>query len=219
MIGRPSTGLKPMALMGAKHRPMMTPASMALASGVGMDATARPSGLNRPAMMISTAQMMKAPTAAEKPPSITPVAASSAPPGVDHAMLMGSRVIAERTMAQRPTETDSAISPDAASKSVAPTPFSPCSTTAKELAKPTKAVSRPMNRLWRENSFSMAGLWHGEMAIIIADQKTLSLARLVYPAKVLAPDLRKVRTVPCCSRHSARVNPRHQQRDIRCFLG
>jgi hypothetical protein len=43
-------------------------------------------------MTISSAQTMNAPTAALNPPSTTPVLASSAPPGVDHAMLTGSRV-------------------------------------------------------------------------------------------------------------------------------
>ena len=78
-----------------------------------MEATAFPRGRNRPAMIIRMAQMMNPPTAAGKPPSMTPVVASSAAPGVDQAMLMGSRVAAERIMAQSPIATESAISPDA----------------------------------------------------------------------------------------------------------
>lgn len=114
MIGSPSSGLKPIAFTGAKQRPISTPDSMALASGAGMAATARPSGLNSPATTISAAQMRNAPTAALKPPSIAPVLASSAAPGVDQAMLIGSRVTALSTIAQTPMEIDNAISPEAA---------------------------------------------------------------------------------------------------------
>ena len=89
---------------------------------------------------------MNPPTAVAKPPSTAPELASSAAPGVDQAMETGRRVATLSTMAQTPIDTESAISPEAACASVAPTPVRPCSTTAKELAKPTKAVSRPMNR-------------------------------------------------------------------------
>ncbi|MNU92771.1 hypothetical protein D3C71_826950 [compost metagenome] len=79
-------------------------------------------------------------------------------------------------MAQSPIATESAISADAASKSVAPTAFSPCNTTAKELAKPTKAVRQPMNRLWTEKSFSMkhsaaCGLSQTTAAVCIGDRQ------------------------------------------------
>ena len=92
----------------------MTPESIALASGAGMAATARPSGRKSPAITISTPQTRKAPTAAGKPPPTAPVVASRAAPGVDHAMETGSRVHALSTIAQTPMETDRAIRPDAA---------------------------------------------------------------------------------------------------------
>src|SRR5690606_7887553 len=156
----------------------MTPDSMALAKGAGIAATARPSGRNRPAMTISTAQTMNAPTAAENPPSAAPAVAINAPPGVDQAIETGSRVQALSTMAHTPIETESAINPEAASKSLAPTPFNPCSTTAKELAKPTKAVRQPMKKLWAERSLSMAGSGVSQRkTIVIQDQKTGPLAR------------------------------------------
>ena len=80
-----ATGVSTKALIGARHRPNSTPASMALASEPGIAATARPSGLMRPAATNSPLARMKAPTAAGQPPSMAPVAASSAAPGVDHA--------------------------------------------------------------------------------------------------------------------------------------
>ena len=110
-IGRPSTGSKAMAFTGAKQRPISTPDSMALASVAGMAATMRPSGFQRPAMTISTAQTMKPPTAVANPPSIAPELASSAAPGVDQAIEIGRRVAMLSTMAQTPIETDSAIRP------------------------------------------------------------------------------------------------------------
>ena len=70
-------------------------------------------------------------------------------------METGSLVQALSTIAQSPMETDRAISPEAACASLAPTPVSPCSTTAKEEAKPTKAVSRPMKSACGEKSRSM----------------------------------------------------------------
>ncbi|MCY1241060.1 hypothetical protein D9M72_539430 [compost metagenome] len=121
-----------------------------------MPETRRPSGFQRPATTTSSPQTRKAPTAALKPPSTTPALASSAAPGVDQAMLTGSRVMALMTIAQTPMEIDNAISPEAACASLAPTPVRPCNTTAKELAKPTKAISRPMKRLWGEKSRNMA---------------------------------------------------------------
>ncbi len=95
-IGRPRSGLNATALIGARHRPSNTPASMALASGAGMAATARPNGFQMPQMMIRIAQMINAPTATAKPPSIAPDVASNAAPGVDHAMLIGMRVRSDR---------------------------------------------------------------------------------------------------------------------------
>jgi hypothetical protein len=139
--------LKAIAFTGAKQRPMSTPASIALASAGGMEDTIRPSGFQSPATTISRPQRRKAPTAASKPPSTAPELASKAAPGVDQATLTGSRVERLMTIAQTPREIESAIRPEAAWASLAPTPARPWRMTAKELAKPTKAVSMPMKRL------------------------------------------------------------------------
>src|SRR3546814_11768088 len=103
----------------------MTPDSMAFASGAGMAATARPSGRNRPAITISTAQTMKAPTAAENPPSTAPAVARSEPPGVDQAIDTGNRVQALSALAHTPIDTASALRPEAATEPPTPTPVSP----------------------------------------------------------------------------------------------
>lgn len=147
-----------MAFTGAKHRPISTPASIALARGAGIDATARPSGRNSPATIINAAQTTKPPTAAWNPPAIAPELASSAAPGVDQAMLTGNRVVRLSTMAQSPIEIDSTVNPEAACPGVAPTACNPCSTTAKELANPTKAVRQPIKTAWAERSLSMAAV-------------------------------------------------------------
>src|SRR6185437_3533652 len=141
--GSPIIGTMATARTGARHNPSSTPASMALASAGGMAATTRPSGFHSPAAMINTPQTRNAPTAAGNPPSGAPDAASSAAPGVDHAMLIGSRRQKLTRMAQTPIATASAIRPDAASAWDAPTAINPCRTTAKEEAKPTNAASTP----------------------------------------------------------------------------
>src|SRR5882757_6781140 len=142
-MARPSAGSSATARTGARQSPSSTPASIALASGGGMAATARPSGFHSPATTISAPVTMKAPTAAGKPPGTAPVVANSAAPGVDQAMLIGILVLRLSAMAQTPIEIDSAISPDAASAWLAPTPRSPAMITAKEEAKPTNAASTP----------------------------------------------------------------------------
>ena len=91
-IASPSTGVPATARTGARHSGSSTPASIALAIGFGIAATARPSGLNCPARMSSTAQIMKAPTAPANPPGATLDPASSAAPGVDQAIEIGSLV-------------------------------------------------------------------------------------------------------------------------------
>jgi len=86
----------------------------------------------------------EAPTAAAKPPSTCAGRrARSADPGVDQAMLIGCFDRRLSQIAQIPMEIDSAMSPDAASAWLAPTPTSPEMMTAKELAKPTNAASSP----------------------------------------------------------------------------
>src|SRR3954469_14905159 len=84
-------GTSATALTGATQKLSSTPASIALASGAGIASTARPSGFHQPATTTSAPATMKAPTAAANPPSITPVAASSAAPGVDQATAIGMR--------------------------------------------------------------------------------------------------------------------------------
>jgi hypothetical protein len=100
---------------------------------------------------------MNAPTAALKPPSMTPTVARKAAPGVDHATEIGIFFQTLSTMPHRPMAMDSAISPDVACASLAPAATMPCTTTAKELAKPTNATSRPISRLWREKSLNIEG--------------------------------------------------------------
>jgi hypothetical protein len=96
------------------------PASMALASAAGISRIARPRGRNRPDSAIIRPQRTKAPTAAGKPPSIAPVAASSAPPGVDHAIMIGMRCRSEKKTASTLWATDTARSADAISSGDAP---------------------------------------------------------------------------------------------------
>src|SRR3984957_20670109 len=107
---------------------------MALAKAGEMAAIARPNGRFRPAATIKAPQIRKAPTAEEKPPLTAPVVASKAAPGVDQAPDVGMRDHRLSTMPTRPIAMASAISPEAASASVAPTAVSPLRMTAKELA-------------------------------------------------------------------------------------
>jgi hypothetical protein len=142
---------------------------MALASGVGIAATQRPSGFHNPASTISSAVTMKAPTAAAKPPSTAPAVNSSAAPGVDQAIEIGMRLFRLSAMASTPMAIDSAVRPEAACSGVAPTPARPRSTTGNELAKPTKAASMPVNRVCGENDMRRqtmtrltgSALWYG----------------------------------------------------------
>ncbi len=57
---------------------------------------------------------MNAPTAAAKPPAAAPVAASSAPPGVDQAPEIGMRLRTLSAIPATPIAMDSAINPEAA---------------------------------------------------------------------------------------------------------
>src|SRR4051812_7359161 len=107
-------GTSATALTGAMQKLKSTPASMALASGAGIASTARPSGFQRPAITTSAPATMNAPTAAAKPPSTTPVAASNAAPGVDQAIAIGMRYLKPNTMAARPITVPSASNPDSA---------------------------------------------------------------------------------------------------------
>ena len=131
------------ALIGARQSPNRMPASMALASAEGIAATARPKGLTNPAVTIKRPATRNAPVAAANPPGAAPVAASSAAPGSDQAPEIGIRNQRLNTMPASPIAIESIIRPDAACASLAPTAVKPLSTTAKELAKPTKAVTTP----------------------------------------------------------------------------
>ena len=154
-IGKPIHGACATAFTGARHRPSNTPASMALASAAGMALTQRPSGFHSPEATTSAPLRTNAPTAAGKPPSTAPVVASSAAPGVDHAIVTGIRPRNANTMPQPPIATDSTISPDAASACVAPTATKPRTMTANELAKPTKADSTPAATACPDKSFNI----------------------------------------------------------------
>ena len=112
--------------------------------------TQRPSGRQNPAITINAPLSRKAPTAAGKPPSIDAEVARRAAPGVDQATLIGIHVRRLRKTPHNPIAIDSAMRPDAASADDAPAPFKPCTITAKELAMPTKAESKPADTAWKE---------------------------------------------------------------------
>ena len=63
-----------------------------MASAAGIIPISRPSGRQSPASASSAPQTANAPTAAGQPPSMAPADASSAAPGVDHAIVAGIRV-------------------------------------------------------------------------------------------------------------------------------
>ena len=127
---------------------------MALASDAGNFETSWPKGLMRPDKVSATAQTRKAPTATGNPPSTPPVVTKKAAPGVVHAQLTGLRVTTAKIMQPRPIAMADIIMPDAASALFAPMAFKPCSTIAKELAKPTNAASRPVKLACIEKSRS-----------------------------------------------------------------
>jgi hypothetical protein len=77
------------------------------------------------AITISTPLARNAPTAACKPPSGIAEDASNAPPGVDHAMLIGSRYYRLSRIAQTPIPIDNAINPNADCAGEAPTDLNP----------------------------------------------------------------------------------------------
>ena len=143
MIDKAAIGMCATAVTGATQRCSKMPASMALANAGGIAFTALPKGFQRPAITSNNDDKRNAPTAVENPPGTTPVVANKAAPGVDQATLTGMRVFRLKMIPPRPIAIDNAMRPEAASASLAPTAFSPCTTTAKELAKPTKAASAP----------------------------------------------------------------------------
>ena len=104
--------------------------------------------------MISTADTMNAPVAAG---SDTPcVAASSAAPGVDHAVSTGWRYQSDRPMLVSPVPTPSAHIHDVICAGVAPRPCAAWNTIATELVKPTSTAMKPATMAESETSLSMA---------------------------------------------------------------
>src|SRR5690606_27265432 len=148
-IGRASSGCSTTAVTGARQIGSRMPASMALASGVGMRVIARPSAGHRPHSAISTPQTMKAPTAVEKLAPPLPAATSTAAPGVDHTTEMGWRWRHDSTIVMRPDATHNTSRPEDACASLAPTACSPAMTRAKEVAKPLMAATSPAETGWR----------------------------------------------------------------------
>ena len=143
MTGSAKPGSTATAVTGARHKCSSTPASIAFASGAGIAATARPNGRHDPASTINTPLTKNAPTAAPNPPAGAAEDASKAAPGVDHAMLIGSRRHRLNPIAHVPIATDSAINPEAACDGVAPIAVSPFNTTENDDANPTNAASTP----------------------------------------------------------------------------
>ena len=86
-----------------------------------------------------------------------PEDASSAAPGVDQAIAIGSRVRRPSTIAVSPIATHSASRPEAAWRSSAPTARSPARTTANELVSPTAAATTPASTAWRSARGPAAG--------------------------------------------------------------
>jgi hypothetical protein len=142
-------GVTATAWIGARHRFSNTPANIAFAKDGGILATARPNGRHEPAITIRTPLNRNAPTAAWNPPFGEADEASSAPPGVDQAMLIGSRYQRLSNIAHTPIATASAISPDAASAGDAPTEVKPFRMTANDDANPTNAANTPAKKVCR----------------------------------------------------------------------
>src|ERR1700677_712577 len=182
------------ALIGARQRPNRMPASMALASAEGIAATARPNVLINPAATINRPATRNAPVAAANPPAGAPVAASSAAPGRDHAPEISIRNHKLDTMPASPIAIESIIKPDAACASLAPTAVKPLSTTAKELAKPTKAVTTPAPMGTASDDLDMQRPGSGERESVGA-----SLAR---PRRRGETDLASSKGFPCISAES-----------------
>ena len=91
---------------------------------------------------------MNAPTAAPKPWDDPAEVASSAAPGVDHAIVIGIRVRQAKRMQPRPIVTDTIARPEAAWLGDAPSALRPVSTTANEPVKPTTADTMPARIAW-----------------------------------------------------------------------
>ena len=137
------------AVTGAITRSSSTPASIADANAPGMRSTSSPRGRTRPQSASSAPQITNAPTAEANPPFGTAAVASSAAPGVDHAMVIGIFRRQLNSTQPRPIVRQSANNPDAACASDAPTARSPVSTTANELVKPTSPQTTPARTVCR----------------------------------------------------------------------
>src|SRR3546814_16302303 len=82
------------------------------------------------------------------PPCGTAAGASSAAPGFDHAIVIGTLSRHEKNTVPRPIVRQRARRPEAAWSGEAPTAASPVSTTANELVNPTTPVTTPANTAW-----------------------------------------------------------------------
>ncbi len=119
---------------------------MAEAMDVGILPTSTASWRNRPVRRMSTPVITKAPTAVANPPAGAAVVARSAAPGVDQAMVTGTRNRQEKSTHPRPMVKHRMATPEPASAGEAPTAVSPASTTAKDDENPTTAEITPARR-------------------------------------------------------------------------
>ena len=140
-----------------------TPASRPEASAIGMRSITR---ANRPVMpdsAMSRPQATKAPIASG---SVTPVAAapvaSTAAPGVDHAVSTGCRQRSDKTMLVSPMPRHRAHSQEVVCAGVAPSADAAWNTSATELVKPTSAATKPATIAERERSFSNCASMQGQ---------------------------------------------------------
>src|SRR5690554_685778 len=144
-MGSASSGYSMTAVTGARQMGSRMPASIALASGVGMRVTARPRAGHRPHKKMRTPQTMNAPTAVSILTPPPPAAISTAAPGVDQTIEIGCRYRHESSTVKMPDVTHSASSPDAAWESLAPTASNPAMTSGNELAKPLSEATIPVD--------------------------------------------------------------------------
>ena len=116
------TDVSAIATNGVRQIGKRMPASMALASGLGMRVIQRPSAGHKPHNTMSTAHTMNAVTTSEneKVP-VAPAASKSAAPGVDHAKEIGMRNHSGKIMHVAATTTHKISRPDDAWPGVAPT--------------------------------------------------------------------------------------------------
>ncbi len=141
------------ASAASRPKRVSTPASSAAAIATGTRSISRSNSPDAPAIVISTAETMNAPVATG---NVMPcVAASSAAPGVDHAVSTGWRYQSDRPMLVRPVPTPSAHIHEVVCSGVAPRPCAAWNTMATELVKPTSTAMKPATTAENETSLSM----------------------------------------------------------------